>query len=61
MAFTGMRLKVMTHALCAEEGSLLQGVMIQNTYTKMHNGKQCTSDSEEEDPSGKSGSCQLGA
>ena len=39
-AFTGVRLNVMTHALHAEEGSLPQGPMIQNTYTKMHNGSK---------------------
>ena len=37
-AYTGVRLNVMTQALCAEDGSLPQGLMIQNTYTEMHNG-----------------------
>ena len=35
--FTSMRLNVMTHTLHAEEGSLPQGLMIQNAYTEMHN------------------------
>ena len=35
--FTGVRLNVMTHALCAEEGSLPQGLMVQNAYTEMCN------------------------
>ena len=39
-AFTGVRLNVMTHALCAEEGSLPQGLTIQNAYTKMCNGSK---------------------
>ena len=39
-AFTSARLNVMTHALCADEGSLPQGLMIQNTYTKMQNGSK---------------------
>ena len=36
-AFTGVRLNVMTQILSAEEGLLPQGLMIQNTYTKMCN------------------------
>ena len=39
-AFTSVRLNVMTHALFADEGLLSQGLMIQNTYTKMHNGSK---------------------
>ena len=35
--FTGVRLNVMTHTLCADEGPLPQGLTIQNAYTKMHN------------------------
>ena len=35
-AYTGVRLNVMTQALCAEDGSLPQGLMIQNAYTEMH-------------------------
>ena len=37
-AFTSMRLNVRTHDLCAEERSLPQGLMIQNTCTEMCNG-----------------------
>ena len=39
-AFTSVRLNVMTQAPCAEEGLLPQGLMIQNTYTKMCNGSK---------------------
>ena len=39
-AFTRTRLDVMTQALHAEEGSLPQGLMIQNAYTKMCNGSK---------------------
>ena len=39
-AFTSVRLNVMIHALQAEEGSLSQGVMIQNAYTEMCNGSK---------------------
>ena len=39
-AFTSVRLNVMTHTLHMEEGSLLQGLMIQNAYTKMCNGSK---------------------
>ena len=35
--FTGARLNVITHTINAEEGSLPQSLMIQNTYTKMCN------------------------
>ena len=38
--FTNARLNVMTRALHAEEGSLLQDLMIQNAYTKMCNGNK---------------------
>ena len=38
--FTGVRLNVMTQALHAEEGSLPQGLTIQNAYTKMRNGSK---------------------
>ena len=41
IAFTGVRLNVMTQALHAKEGSLLQGLMIQNAYTKICNGSKC--------------------
>ena len=69
-AFTSARLNVMTHALHSEEGSLPQGLMIQNTYTKMHNGSKnviivvrnsTVYPQTEEDSSGKGGSCQLDA
>ena len=40
IAFTSMRLNMMTQALCAKEGSLPQGLMIQNSYTEMHNGRK---------------------
>ena len=39
-AFTNVRLNVMTHTLCAEEESLPQGLMIQNTYSEMCNGSK---------------------
>ena len=39
-AFTGARLNVITHVLCAEEGPLPQGLMIQNAYTEMCNGSK---------------------
>ena len=39
-AFNGARLNVMTQALCAEEGSLPQGLTIQNAYTEMCNGSK---------------------
>ena len=38
--FTGVKLNVMTHALCAEEGSLPQSLMIQNTNPDMSNGNK---------------------
>ena len=39
-AFTGVRLNVITQVLYAEERSLLQGLTIQNAYTKMCNGSK---------------------
>ena len=39
-AYSGARLNVMTQALCAEDESLPQGLMIQNTYTDMCNGSK---------------------
>ena len=39
-AFTSLRLNVMTHALCAGKGLLPLGLMIQNAYTEMHNGRK---------------------
>ena len=35
-----VRLSVMTQDLCAEDGSLPQGLTIQNVYTEMHNGSK---------------------
>ena len=35
--YTGVRLDVMTQGLCPEDGSLHQGLAIQNAYTKMYN------------------------
>ena len=40
IAFTRVGLNVMTQALCAEEGSLPQGLTIQNMNTKRHNGSK---------------------
>ena len=40
IACTGVRLNVLTQALHAEDGSLPQGLMIQNAYTKMHDGSK---------------------
>ena len=39
-AFTRVRLNVMTQALPAEEGLLLQGLTVQNAYTEMCNGSK---------------------
>ena len=39
-AFTKARLNVMTQALCAEEGPLPQGLMVQSAYTEMHKGSK---------------------
>ena len=39
-AYTGLGLNVMTQALCAEDGSLPQGLTIQNAYTEMHDGSK---------------------
>ena len=39
-AYRGAGLNVMTQALHAEDGSLPQGLTIQNTYTKMCNGSK---------------------
>ena len=35
---TGEGINVMTQALCMEDGSLPQGLMIQNIYTELHSG-----------------------
>ena len=73
-AFTSARLNAMTHTLHAGEGPMSPGLMIQNAYTKMHNGSKNvaivvrnsmaypqTLKKPEEDPIGESGGCQLGA
>ena len=39
-AFIGVKLNVMTQALCADEGPLPQGLTIQNTYTEMHDSSK---------------------
>ena len=39
-SYTGAGLNVMTQALCAEDGSLPQGLTIQNAYTKMCDGSK---------------------
>ena len=39
-AFNSVRLNVMTHALCTDQGLLPQGLMIQNAYTEMCNGSK---------------------
>ena len=39
-AYTGVGLNVMTQALHAEDGSLPQGLTIQNTYTEMCDGSK---------------------
>ena len=40
IACTGVRLNVMTQPLHTEDGSLPQGLTIQNAYTKMCNGSK---------------------
>ena len=40
MAHTGEGINVMTQALCAEDGSLPQGLTVQNSYTELHNGSK---------------------
>ena len=37
---TGERINVMTQALSVEDGSLLQGLMVQNSYTKLRKGSK---------------------
>ena len=39
-AHTGEGINMMTQALHAEDGSLPQGLMVQNTYTELHNGSK---------------------
>ena len=40
IACTSVRLNVMTQTLHPEDGSLPQGLTIQNTYTEIHNGSR---------------------
>ena len=39
-AYTGEGVNVMTQALCDEDGSLPQGLTIQNPYKELHNGSK---------------------
>ena len=39
-AHTGEGINVMTQALCMEDGSLPQGLMVQNVYTKLCSGSK---------------------
>ena len=39
-AHTGERIDVMTQALCVEDSSLPQGLMVQNAYTKLRKGSK---------------------
>ena len=39
-AHTGERINVITQALCVEDGSLLQGLMVQNAYTEVRKGSK---------------------
>ena len=39
-AYTGMRVNVMTQALHVEDGSLLQGLTVQNAYTELCDGSK---------------------
>ena len=67
-AFMGVRSNMMTHALCADEGPLPQGLMVQNAYTKMCNGskdvvivvRNSTMYPQTLKKGGEGGSCQLG-
>ena len=40
MAHTGEGINVITQALHAEDGSLPQGLTVQNTYTELHDGSK---------------------
>ena len=58
MAHTGEGINTMTQALCAEDGSLPQGLTVQNTYMELHDGSRnvtvvVTNSTKGEDPSGK--------
>ena len=39
-AHTGKRINVMTQALCIKDGSLLQGLMVQNANTELRKGSK---------------------
>ena len=39
-AHMGKGINVMTQALCADDGSLPQGLMVQNTHTELHSGSK---------------------
>ena len=39
-AHTGKRINVMTQALCIGDGSLPQGLMVQNAYTELRKGRK---------------------
>ena len=39
-AHQGEDISVMTQSLCVEDGSLPQGLMVQNAYTELHNGSK---------------------
>ena len=39
-AHTGERINVMTQDLCVKDGSLLQGLMVQNAYTELGKGSK---------------------
>ena len=40
MSHTGEGINVMTQALCAEDGSLPQGLTVQNAYMELHSGSK---------------------
>ena len=72
MANTSKRIDVMTQTLCVEDGSLLQGLMVQNAYTKLRKESKNViivvrknmaypQNPKEENPSGKSSWSYLGA
>ena len=39
-AHIGERINVVTHALCVKHSSLLQGLKVQNAYTKLRKGSK---------------------
>ena len=39
-AYTSKRINLMTQALCVKDGSLLQGLTVQNAYTKLRKGSK---------------------